>query len=98
MKMGKIYTYDIGTRLRTTLSSDLTGYSSVKYSIEKPDKTTMLKTCTVEDLTNGIIYYNTLEDDLDQSGYYHIQAQVVFPSGDRYESETKEFRVYDSFK
>lgn len=95
--MGKIYTYDIGTRLRMTLSSDLAGYSTAKFSIEKPDETTLLKTCTVEDESNGIIYYDTIEDDFDEAGFYHIQAQIVFASGSQFESETQTFRVFDSF-
>ena len=96
--MGKIYTFDIGTRLRTTLNTDLTGYDTVKYSIQKPDETTLLKTCTIEDVANGIIYYDTILNDLDQEGRYHIQAQIVFLSGSQYESETQDFRVYDSFE
>lgn len=96
--MGKIYTFDVGTRLRTTLDVDLAGYSTVKYSIEKPDETTLLKTCTIEDESNGIVYYDTISNDLDQEGFYHIQVQVVFLSGKQFESETQVFRVYDSFK
>ena len=95
--MGKIYTFDIGTRLRTTLNVDLTGYDTVEYSIEKPDGTTLTKTCTIEDESDGIVYYDTTTNDLDQAGYYNIQVQVVFLSGSQFESETKEFRVYDPF-
>ena len=96
--MGKIYTYDIGTRLRTTLNTDLAGYNTVEYKIEKPDNTVLTKPCTPEDVDNGIVYYDTILNDLDQAGYYHIQTQIVFLSGNKYESETKEFRVYDPFE
>jgi len=96
--MGKIYTFDVGTRLRTTLSVDLTGYSTVEYKIKKPGGSTITKTCTVEDQANGIIYYDTVADDLDEVGTYLIQAQIVFASGNQNESETQNFVVYDSFK
>ena len=97
--MGKIYTFDIGTRLRTTLNVSLAGYSTVKYKIQKPGGTTLTVPVTdVEDEANGIVYYDTVEADLDEIGKYLIQVQIVFLSGVQNESETQYFRVYDSFK
>ena len=97
--MGKIYTFDIGTRLRMTLNEDITGQSSVEYKIKKPGGTIETKTCSVEDLGDGILYYDTITGDLDVVGQYSIQAQVVFSAGvDQFESETQYFNVYDSFK
>ena len=96
--MGKIYTFDIGTRLRTTLNASLAGYDSIKYKIKKPSGTTLTKPCFPEDEANGIVYYDTVEADLDEIGKYLIQVQIVFLSGVQNESETQYFRVYDSFK
>ncbi len=96
--MGRIYKFDIGTRLRTTLDVNLAGYSSIEYKIEKPGGTVLTKPCTPEDEANGIVYYDTLLNDLDELGVYHIQVQVVFASGSQFESETMYFTVYDSFK
>ncbi len=96
--MGRIYKFDIGTRLRTTLDVDLTGNSTIEYKIEKPGGTILTKTCFPEDLVNGIVYYDTVLNDLDELGIYHIQVQVVFVSGSQFESETMYFTVYDSFK
>ena len=95
--MGKIYTFDIGTRLRTTLNVDLVGYSTVEYQIKKPNGIILTKTCAIEDQANGIIYYDTILNDLDLSGSYSIQTQIVFGSGNQNESETQHFLVYDSF-
>lgn len=95
--MGKIYTFDIGTRLRTTLNANLTGYSTIEYKIKKPDSTIITKICSVEDVATGIIYYDTIANDLDLSGSYSIQAQIVFGSGNQNESETQHFVVYDAF-
>ena len=97
--MGKIYTFDIGTRLRTTLSVDLAGYDTIEYKINKPSGSILTVPVTdVEDEANGIIYYDTVEDDFDEIGTYDIQVQVVFLSGKQFESETQYFIVYDSFK
>lgn len=95
--MGKIYTFDIGTRLRTTLNVDLAGYSTIEYKIEKPSRTILTKPCVPEDIGNGIVYYDTVVDDLDEVGTYKIQVQIVFASGNQNESETQYFKVYDSF-
>lgn len=96
--MGKIYTFDIGTRLRTTLGVDLAGYDTIEYKINKPSGSVLTKTCSVEDEPNGIVYYDTVSNDFDEIGTYDIQVQVVFLSGKQFESETQYFIVYDSFK
>ena len=97
--MGKIYIFDIGTRLRTTLDINLAGYDTVEYSIKKPDGTSITRPCEVEgDESNGVVYYDTILNDLDQDGYYYIQVQIVFVSGSQFESVTQKFKVYDPFK
>ena len=96
--MDKIYIGDIGTRLRTTLNDDLTGYSSINYKIKKPSGAILTKPCTPEDEINGIIYYDTIEGDLDEVGSYLIQAFVIFNSGSENLSVTKSFIVYDRYK
>lgn len=97
--MGKIYKFDIGTRLRTTLNADLAGYSTIEYKIKKPINGTILtKTCEVEDEGNGIVYYDIVDGDLDEIGIYDIQVQIVFSGGAQFESETRSFTVYDSHK
>ncbi len=96
--MGKIYTFDVGTRLRTTLNANLSGYSTVNYKIKKPDGTILTVPVTdVEDEVNGIVYYDTVVDDLSVPGSYSIQTQIVFGSGNQNESETQHFLVHDSF-
>ena len=96
--MGKIYTFDIGTRLRTTLNVDLAGYSTIDYKIQKPSGSILTKPCEVEDEANGIIFYDTVLNDLDEIGKYLIQTEIVFSSGVQNHSETQYFIVYDSFK
>lgn len=95
--MGKIYTFDIGTRLRTTLNANISGYSSVDYKIKKPDGTVLTKPCFIEDQATGIVYYDTILNDLSVPGSYSIQTQIVFTGGNQNESETQHFLVHDSF-
>lgn len=94
--MGKTYTDDIGTRIRTTLDEDITGYSSVTYYIEYPSGTEETKTCTVEDASDGIVYYDTVSGDLDEEGIYKIQT-LVDMGATQYLSETQQFRVYGDY-
>lgn len=96
--MGKIYIGDIGTRLRTTLNTDLAGYESIIYKIKKPSGIVMTKPCIPEDEANGIIYYDTVVDDLNETGPYLIQIDVRFSSGNKNLSVTKSFIVYNVFK
>jgi len=96
--MSKIYTFDIGTRLRTTLGSDLTGYSTVEYKIKLPDNTIETKTCVVEDEATGIVYYDSVAEDFDDNGTYYLQVEVVFAAGSQFLSETTTFDVYSAYK
>ena len=96
--MDKIYIGDIGTRLRTTLNTDLAGYSSMTYKIKKPSGTIVTKPCIPEDEANGIVYYDTVDGDLNEVGPYLIQIDVKFSSGNKNLSVTKSFIVYDEFK
>ena len=96
--MGKIYIGDIGTRLRTTFNTDIAGYDTIEYKIKKPSGSILTKPCTPEDVGNGIIYYDTIEGDLDEVGPHLIQVDIIFSSGNKNLSLTKSFIVYDVFK
>jgi len=96
--MAKTYTFDIGTRLRTTLNADLTGYDTVEYRIKDPDGKTVTETCVIEDETNGIVYYDSVAEDFEDSGTYYLQVEVVFAAGSQFLSETTSFRVYSAYE
>ncbi len=68
------------------------------YKIKKPSGIVVTKPCTPEDETEGIIYYDTVVNDLDEAGPYLIQIDVKFNSGNKNLSITKSFIVYDVFK
>ena len=96
--MGRIYIGDIGTRLRTTLNTDIAGYSSIVYNIKKPSGAIITKPCNPEDVGNGIVYYDTIDGDLDEVGPYLIQLNIIFASGNKNLSVTRSFIVYDVYK
>ena len=96
--MGKIYIGDIGTRLRTTLNTDIAGYSTIEYKIKKPSGAILTKTCNPEDVGNGIIYYDTIDGDLDEVGPYLIQLNILFNNSNKNLSVTRSFIVYDKYK
>ena len=93
----KIYIGDIGTRLRTTLNEDLAGYSSIEYKIQKPSGTILTKPCVPEDVLNGIVYYDSVDGDFDELGFYKIQTDINFASGSHNESVTQTFYVSKKF-
>jgi hypothetical protein len=94
----KSYVGDIGTILRTTLDSDLTGYSTVEYKIIKPDATILTKTCVIEDVTDGIVWYKAIAGDLNVVGIYYCQVKMVFTDGDQFRSRTESFEIFQEFK
>jgi len=96
--MSKIYIGDIGTRLRTTFNTNIAGYDTIEYKIKKPSGSILTKPCTPEDVGNGVIYYDTIDGDLDEVGPYLFQADIKFVSGNKNLSLTKSFIVYDKYK
>lgn len=51
---------------------------SVTLTFEKPDRLTAFSVeCTVDNLTEGIWYYDTDDDDIDTNGYWTIGLVIV---------------------
>lgn len=64
--------------------------------IKKPDDTILTNTASFfTDGTDGIIYYTTVEDDLDQAGTYYVQSYIEMPTFEGYSTPTS-FVVYDN--
>ena len=98
IKMAKSYLGDIGTRIRTTLNTDLTNLNTVKYYIKKPSKVIATKTCVVEDVPTGIVYYDVVANDFDEVGVYMVQAELVFNDASKFLSETRNFEIFQEHK
>ena len=96
--MGKSYVGDIGTRIRMTLNTSLAGASSVKFCIKKPNNSEVEKTCVVENVPTGIVYYDSETGDFNVAGEYYIQAKVTFTDGDIIKSTTARFMIYNAYE
>jgi hypothetical protein len=83
---------DIGTQFLLTIVDNsaivnISSASNLTIYIKKPDSTLLAVTGTLyTDGTDGIMYYNSVSGDLDQSGIYKIQAKVTISSNVFYSS------------
>ena len=87
---------DIGTSIRMTIKDqdeniiNLNGNTSLQLVIKRPNGTILTKTATLfTDGTDGIMEYQTISGDFNESGSYLFQGYVVFPNGQWYTSSTK---------
>lgn len=78
---------DVGVRLLLTIVDqdgnpvDISTATSLVIKIEYPDQTSVDKTGTLySDGTDGVLYYDTIANDLSQSGQYFCQAKVTIAS------------------
>jgi hypothetical protein len=71
----------VGYRIRLKLGPDAAiGSDPVAIRYQKPGGATGTWTATIEDATEGIIYYDTTSGDLDESGWWHLNG-VHDPAG-----------------
>ena len=89
----EIHVGDIGTEFRITILDDdntivdLSSASIIEIIFLKPDGSRNVVSAELyTDGTDGIIKYNTVSGDLDQSGVYKIQAYVEVGAGNYYSS------------
>lgn len=95
-------------RMRTKLDVDLTNVTNVIYRWRKPKFgnpdiiETVEHICSVEDVLNGIIYYDTVGDidnpegsDLDIRGIYEQHVIVTFSDNKTVPSTVSYFKVKD---
>ena len=99
MAVEEIHQYDIGTIFRMTVKSgddavDISGATEKYILFKKPDATVVTQDAEfLTDGSDGIIQYTTVEDDLDLTGKWKIQARVILSSG-TWSSDIGEFTVY----
>ena len=89
--MGKSYVGEIGKEIVVDCGIDLSAFDPpLVLSVRKPDGTEVEWTGSAYDTTK--IRYVTVEDDLDQAGNYHVQADV-----DGLISETAVFKIHKRY-
>jgi hypothetical protein len=97
----EIHVGDVGTVIRITVKDendtavDVSGATVTKtFKFLKPDGTTVLKAASFNtDGVNGILKYTTLAADIDQSGVWKVQVNVVL-AGATWYSTWGEFVVH----
>lgn len=89
----QIHVNDVGTEFRIAITDDdsaivdLSSATVLQIIFKKPDSTDLVVEANLyTDGTDGIIYYNAVEGDLDQSGLYKIQGYVEIGAGSFYSS------------
>ena len=88
----QIHEDDVGTKLLGTVTDDgsavdISSASSLTIFIKQPSGTILERTGVLDtDGTDGKMYYLTVLGDLNASGNYKIQGQVVISAGTFYTS------------
>jgi hypothetical protein len=97
----EIHLNDAGLQFKITILQcngtikDISYATTKQIIFEKPSGTIVTKTATFfTDGTDGIIYYNTVDGDLDEEGIWHLQARIAAINDDK-RSDVVHFRVRD---
>ncbi len=99
-KPGDLHVNDIGVNLRCTVRAqdgslvDLSTTTSRVLNFERPDGTSFDRPATlIDEGANGLMQYITADGDLDQPGYWYLQARVEFESGAELKANRLRVRV-----
>ena len=76
--MGRIYKDQTKVRFRVTCGIDLSEVSVAALKYIKPDGATGEWAASVEDVENGIIYYDVMAGDIDVAGKWKLWAHLTF--------------------
>ena len=100
----EIHQNDIGTRFLITIKDDgnlvnisgVDGSSVHQVNIRKPSDVVINRNATLQDFgISGVMFYDTVAGDLDEAGFYKLQAKVVIPSG-TYFTDVHTFKVHSN--
>lgn len=97
--MAGIHVGDIGTELTMTITEngsfvDISGAQSKDFHFEKPGGNEIIKSASfVTDGSDGQLQYTVQDGDLDESGLWAIQAEIVDSEGNTFHSDIKTFQV-----
>tara|TARA_Y100000004_G_C8856006_1_gene386857 strand:- start:57 stop:371 length:315 start_codon:yes stop_codon:yes gene_type:complete len=100
----EIHKDDVGTRFLITVKDDgnlvnisgVDGSSVHQINIRKPSDVVINRNATLQDFgISGVMFYDTIAGDLDEAGFYKLQAKVVIPSG-TYFTDVYTFKVHSN--
>lgn len=89
---------DIGTEFRVTITDegtavDISSATTLQMIFKKPSGETLTVDADLyTDGTDGIIFYNTVDGDIDESGIWKLQTYIVIGAAS-YSSTIGNFRV-----
>lgn len=99
----EIHIGDVGTRFMFTIQDcdtavpvDVSTAASVEIIFKKADGSTLNASgAFLTDGTDGKVYYDTVDEDVDKVGYWKVQGVVNFTDGKFY-SDIHKFQVFDN--
>lgn len=102
MAIGEIHKNDVGVRFRALIKDenntvkDISTVTLKQIKLQKPSGDIITANATfVTDGTDGYVYYDTIDGDLNEVGLWRIQAYVEFSNGAKdLHSDIQDFRVY----
>ena|SRR3990167_327182 len=100
MAANEIHKNDIGTRFKCTIKDgdsivDVSAVTTKQVLFYKPSSEILTKTASFfTDGSDGIIYYDSIDGDLDEVGSWELQGYVVFSSTSKFRSDIKSFKVH----
>ena len=87
----EIHKDDVGTRFLMTVKDDgstvnISGATIKLVIFKKPSDTVVYRTASGinDQMSSGIMFYDSVAGDLDEAGHYKLQAKVALPSGTYY--------------
>lgn len=101
IELAEVHKNDIGTLFRLEITDggvvvDISSATTKQILLKKPDGTLLTKAANFSsDGTDGKMFYQTVDADLDQTGVWSIQGKVVLTSGTWHTSK-HEFKVFEN--
>jgi len=79
--LSKVYKYQNALRIELTTGVDITGATVKKIKYKKPSETEGYWNAQVSSATNGVIYYDVISTEIDESGTWTFWAYITFEDG-----------------
>ncbi len=101
IELAEVHKLDIGTVFRLVFTDDgvavnISSASTKEILFVKPDGTKLTKVAEFSsDGSDGSIWYQTILNDLDQTGVWKVQGHVVTSQGE-WHSSIAEFTVHEN--
>jgi hypothetical protein len=94
-----IYKNSVGITFEVSTEYDLTSTTNTALLVKKPsNKTATWPAIVYGDPTNGVLSYTSVSGDLNEDGFYFLQAYTEFPTGKVLYGVASRFKVMDSYE